>query len=279
VGNQEGWAASSPNVATILKRAARISQALDDTELREVERLCAMVRRQPLRLCRMARERLAQFDDPAVLHRLLKLPDQCFTTADRMLVEGSSKRAAILHLRALALAILITKPLRREDLAQLDLATDFRRDKEGRIVGLSIPGHKTKTGRDEEAWFERPLIKRIQRHLQVFRPLLASSHSTYLFPGQVHGHRSCNVMSDELKQLVQNQVGAMFNAHLVRHIAVQLLLEDHPDNMPVAQRLIGHGDLRMTERFYGAGRSRGAQRHWGDLLQRKMKQLERKLKV
>jgi integrase len=82
-----------------------------------------------------------------------------------------------------------------------------------------------------------------------------------------------------LKQLVQNQIGAEFNAHLVRHIAVHLLLEDDADNMPVAQRLIGHGDLQMTERFYGAGRSRAAQRRWGDLLHRKMKQLERKLKL
>jgi integrase len=65
-----------------------------------------------------------------------------------------------------------------------------------------------------------------------------------------------------LKQLVQNQIGAEFNAHLVRHIAVHLLLEDDADNMPVAQRLIGHGDLQMTERFYGAGRSRAAQRRW-----------------
>jgi hypothetical protein len=96
------------------------------------------------RLTRTARERLAQFDEPAVMRRYLQLTAQCFAAADRMLKDGSPKRAARLDQRALALAILTNKPLRREDLIELDLASDFQRDSKGRIVGLSIPGSKTK---------------------------------------------------------------------------------------------------------------------------------------
>jgi len=150
--------------------------------------------------------------------------EQCFAAADRMLKDGSPKRAARLDQRALALAILTNKPLRREDLIELDLASDFQRDSKGRIVGLSIPGSKTKTGRDEEAWFEPPLIKRLERHLKVYRPLLPHSDSTYLFPGKDSGHRSPGTMSNQLNRLVQDQVGAEFNIHLTRHLAVTLLL-------------------------------------------------------
>jgi hypothetical protein len=274
LGKGEGWAASSGNVAATLKRAARISAALSDTNMTEVERLCGMVKFPSPRLTRKARERLAQFDEPAVMRRYLRLTKECFAAADRMLRDGVAKRAARLDQRALALAILANKPLRREDLIELDLATDFQRDSKGRIVGLSIPGSKTKTGRDEEALFEAPLIKRLERHLKVYRPLLPHSDSTYLFPGKDDGHRSPATMSNQLKKLVQDQVGAEFNIHLTRHLAVTMLLEDDPQNMSVAQRLIGHAQLKTTERYYGQARTRGAQRKWAEVLSRKARQLE-----
>jgi integrase len=282
LGNGKGWAASSSTVAITLKRTARISGALTDAELAEVERLCGMVKPRPPRLTSRGRERLAQFDEPAVLLRFLKLPKDCFEAADRILIQGrqnrygAEKKAARLSQKALALAILCNKPLRREDLAELDLATDFRRDTKGRIVGLCIPGSKTKTGRDEEAWFELPLIKRIERYLKVYRPLLYEGDSTFLFPGRIDGHRAPSTMAAELKRLVQDQIGAEFNVHLVRHLAAGTLLEDDPQNMPVAQRLLGHGQLKTTERYYGQAKTRGAQRKWAEVLQRKMRQLKRK---
>ena len=278
LGKGEGWAPSSGTFATNLKRAARISGALGDADMAEVERLCGMVKVPSPRLTRTARERLAQFDEKPVMRRYLQLTARCFAAADRMLKDGSPKRAARLDQRALALAILTNKPLRREDLIELDLATDFQRDSKGRIVGLSIPGSTTKTGRDEEAWFEPPLIKRLERHLKVYRPLLPHSDSTYLFPGKDSGHRSPGTMSNQLKRLVQDQVGAEFNIHLTRHLAVTLLLEDDPRNMSVAQRLIGHAQLKTTERYYGQARTRGAQRKWAQVLSRKARQLERRLK-
>jgi len=85
-------------------------------------------------------------------------------------------------------------------------------------------------------------------------------------------------MSNQLNRLVQDQVGAEFNIHLTRHLAVTLLLEDDPRNMSVAQRLIGHAQLKTTERYYGQARTRGAQRKWAQVLSRKARQLERRLK-
>jgi hypothetical protein len=178
LGRGEGWAASSGTLATNLRRAARISGALSDADMAEVATLCGMVKFPTPRLTRKARERLAQFDEPAVMRRYLRLTSECFAAADRMRREGAPKKAAMLHQRALALAILINKPLRREDLVELDLAADFRHDSKARIVGLSIPGEKTKSGRDDEAWFEPPLIRHLDRHLKVYRPLLPHSAST-----------------------------------------------------------------------------------------------------
>jgi hypothetical protein len=105
LGGGEGWAASSATLATNLKRAARISGALTDTEMAEVERLCRLVRFPPPRLTRKARERISQFDDATVMRRYLRLTTECFAAADRMRREGAPKKAARLHQRALAIAI------------------------------------------------------------------------------------------------------------------------------------------------------------------------------
>ncbi len=281
LGKGKGWAPSSATVAITLKRMARISGALTDAELVEVERLCGMVKARPPRLTERAAERLAQFDEPRVLREFLRLATDCCAAADRILKDGREnryppeKKAARLHQKGLALAILLNQPLRREDLAELDLATDFRRDTTGRIVGLQIPGSKTKTGQAVEAWFDPPLIKRIERHLKVYRPILCDGKSTFLFPGRIDGHRAPSTMSAELKRFVQNQVGAEFNVHLVRHLTVTLLLEEDPLNMAVAQRLIGHVQLKTTERFYGQARTRAAHRKWADVLQHRIRRLER----
>ena len=44
---------------------------------------------------------------------------------------------------------------------------------------------------------------------------------------------------------------------------------------PVAQRVLGHTQLKTTERVYGTLRTRGAQRNWADLLDRKRDALRR----
>jgi hypothetical protein len=183
VGKGLGWAPSSATVAITLRLMARISGALTEAEMAEVARLCGMVKARPPRLTATVRERLAQFDEPAILRRFLKLATRCFESADWLLHQarqtrgGSDRKPARLHQVALALAILIAKPLRREDLAELNLASDFRRDSKGRIVGLCIPGSKTKGGRDEEASFELPLIRRLEKHLRLYRPLLCEDDS------------------------------------------------------------------------------------------------------
>jgi integrase len=83
-------------------------------------------------------------------------------------------------------------------------------------------------------------------------------------------------MARELKRLVEDQVGAEFNVHLVRHLAATLLLDADPRNMVLAHRLLDHADLKTTERYYGDARTRGAQREWATTLERKLTQLKRR---
>ena len=173
-------------------------------------------------------------------------------------------KAARLSQRALALAILFTKPLRVENLVALDLARHFRRDSKGRVISIRIPGSETKSGRDIEAMLDRKLAMRFATHVKTYRPRLPGSQSSALFPGPTGDPIDPATISRNLKRLIENQVGAEFNPHLVRHLIPTLLFAEDASNGPVAQRMLDHSQLKTTEKHYGTARTRGAQRAWAE---------------
>lgn len=275
LGSDGGWPPSAISFAITLRRAAMQCGLLNAEEQRAVAALVRLVPNQPFGLKATARERLAQFD-PVMIGRLLRLPQQCFLEADGLLAQGHAIQAARHHQRALLLAIHIRKPLRLKNLTELDLARDFLRDAKDRVIDLRIPGSETKTGRDSEAAFDKDLIRRFDKHLKTYRPLLNRHGSSYLFPGAKGGHLTGAVVARTLKQLVGQRLGVRFNPHLMRHLAVDILLREDPNNMPVAQHVLDHATLKTTERMYGQARTRGAQKLWARTLERELKKAKRK---
>ncbi len=74
---------------------------------------------------------------------------------------------------------------------------------------------------------------------------------------------------------MRDAIGVEFNPHLIRHLAATLLYDEDTNSGPVAQRLLGHSQLKTTEGMYGVRSTRGAQRVWADLLDRKRDALRR----
>jgi integrase len=165
------------------------------------------------------------------------------------------------------LSILLIQPLRRYDLAHIDIGKHPRRDRRGRIHRLVIQTHKTR--REIDAEIPPELASRIERHLTTFRPLLPGADaSTALFPGEGGGSRQPDVLGRQITKLVARQLGAKFSPHLVRHLVVEMLMDADTRNMVVAQRLLGHGTLSPTQQMYGITRTSAAQKQYLDLVQR-----------
>ena len=276
VGAEGEWAASAVTLMCTLKRAAWQCGHFSDAELAELAAMGKMVRPPRPGLASRSREVVAQFDDNKVLLRFLELLRECFRAADQLLADGHRSRAARLSQRSLALAILQEKPLRRSTLAALDLARHFRRDGRGRVIGLSIPGKETKTGNDIEVLFSDGLADRITRHLEIFRPLLNPGDSTALFPSTKVAHLDPQTLARDLKRLVQGQIGIEFHVHVVRNLVATMLLDDDSRNGPVAQRMLDHATVKTTLRHYGQQRTRGAQREYAEMLERRLRELRRK---
>lgn len=104
-----------------------------------------------------------------------------FAAADLQLAEGQEATATRTHQTALALAILLICPLRKRNLAALDLERHLRRDARGRPCRFVISADECKSGTDLDVPLDDRLARRLERHLRVFRPLRGKEASPWLF--------------------------------------------------------------------------------------------------
>ena len=73
-------------------------------------------------------------------------------------------------------------------------------------------------------------------------------------------------MGEHLRRLVGEQLGKQFHAHLVRHLAVDIVVEATGGDLRPAQQLMGHRDRRTTERAYGSRATLVANRRYQEIL-------------
>ena len=131
-----------------------------------------------------------------------------------------------------------------------------------------------KNGSDFHGVIPPELAARIDRHIKRFRPQLPGSGGPFLFPGK-DGTRPTKNLGARISDLVADELGLRFNPHLVRRLAACLILDAEPHNAVVAQRVLGHSTLRMTEHLYGALRNRSALSQWHDMVSRTRQQATR----
>ena len=116
-----------------------------------------------------------------------QMAEELFRKADRLLEQGLAVRAAKMHEAGLAILLQVERPMRRDRQANLDLITDFRRDRKGKIVGLAGAAAKT-IASAFEADFSPLLIARLHQHIEVHRPILCPATSTRLFSPKLLAH-------------------------------------------------------------------------------------------
>jgi integrase len=273
----KAWNGHAVGMAIILIDVAGRHLNLPADRLQPLLELKAKVKHRYPGLTDRVRGRLSLFDDPQVIRKFLVLPAELFAAADRLLAEGCPARAAGVHERGLALALLQLLPMRRRNLAAIDIVRHFRRDANHRIVAICIPGTEVKNGITLDAAVPVDLARRIDRHIKVHRLALARTNaaSSWLFAGMGDDHRCPEALTRGISAAVRDAVGVQFNVHLIRHLVATLLYDADPLNGPLAQRVLGHTQLKTTEGMYGSLRTRGAQRQWAEVLDSKRDMLRR----
>jgi len=210
-------------------------------------------------------DRIAQFDQPGRLKAFYNLPDRCLEAAEGMW-KKSKARAAELHERALAMAILREKPFRRKNLAAIHLDRNLLRNPDGKLYRIKFTAEEAKTAKPIDVVISKDLSATLDRHIKKYRPMLPGADSPWLFPGTEGRHRApCN-LAKKVSALIQEHLGVQFNLHLYRHLCALTNYNADENAGPVVQALLDHADLRTTEGAYVAIRGRAAQRRYADIL-------------
>ncbi|MCH8950671.1 MAG: site-specific integrase [Proteobacteria bacterium] len=232
-------------MATQLIAVARHHLRLDEMRLGEIEGIARRLKPKAGGMGRRNRVRLAQFDDEAVVRRLLRFPEE---ERARALVKNNPLRRARGIERALAISMLLFTGMRVKNLRQLRRDRNIRRA--GNRVFVFLPASETKTHAELELELPPETIALLDEFLAEHRGLLPCADGPWLFPGITGGPRSYSAMRDAVGRPLRRHAGIEISPHLFRHIIAKIIAERCPEHLHDVSRMLGHKSMRTTYSAY-----------------------------
>lgn len=209
------------------------------------------------------RDRLAQFETRRSEQEFYTLPFKWITKAK---AQPPSRRAALMAMNAVAMAILLCAPIRAKNLAGLELGRHLRSSGRGKARRFSIWIEATEVKNDAQLSFELPsdFSGLISDYLDTFRTLISPTPGDALFPKLSGGTREPGGFGAQLCAHIYKETGLKMNAHLFRHLAAKLYLENVPGDYETVRRLLMHKRLDTTLNAYASFDNRRAQERFHD---------------
>lgn len=259
------WSGGAIIMATSLTVIARDYVKAPAADIAAINDMCRRVRVKRRGMSERNLDRIAQFDQPGMMKAFYNLPTQCLEAAEAMW-KKSPARAAELHERAVAMAVLREKPLRRRNVAAIHLEKNIQRNPDGKPYRIKFSAEEAKSSKPIDFVLSKELGRILDRHITRFRPQLPGADSPWLFPGTEGRHRVPSNLAKKVSALIQEHLGVQFNLHLFRHVCALANYIADENAGPIVQALLDHSDLRTTEVAYVAVRGRAAQKRYAGIL-------------
>jgi integrase len=214
---------------------------------------------------RNKRPRLRSSHDLAALGQ--RLMDQADASTDQRPLEQ-----AILYRDGLIIALLADRPVRRRNLAGIVIGHNLIKTSSG--YDLHFPNDETKTGAEIRFSVPDPLIARLTRYLDHYRPLFPGARSHLGLWASTSGGR---LLDDAIYSRIIKHTEAAFgqsvNPHLFRDALATTLAIECPDKIGVASRMLGHSTETFTQAHYIQAGTVSASRTYQDTLRELRKEL------
>lgn len=208
------------------------------------------------------RSRLAQFDDEAVVQRLLRFPEEEFA---RAMALGNPLRRAKGIERALAISLLIFTGIRVKNLRSLRL--DRNVERRGGRVFVSFTDDEMKGGSALELELPDETIRLLDTFVITHRGRFDGADGPHLFPGPDGGARSYSAMREAVSKPLFKHAGVRLSPHLYRHIVGKIVAERAPEMLHDLSRRLGHKSINTTYQSYLGTETPAASRRINRLLQ------------
>lgn len=211
------------------------------------------------------RATLRGFEDDHLVDRFLSLPERIWQRYRNKMRELKVSAAVELQI-ALAIELLTVAPVRCKNLMAISLDHNliFQGSRRARRVTLHFLKADVKNDVDIEFKLPTTTVDQIDKYLEHVRPVLERVPSRYLFPGEGETHKCGSLLSKQIADMVEREVGVRLTAHQFRHLAGLIYLKANPGGHEVVRRLLGHKSIETTIRFYAGMEIADAIRHYDD---------------
>jgi integrase/recombinase XerD len=223
---------------------------------------------------RPARDKLSRLKQPQDLMALgERLMDEAEASSER-----SARRRAIRYRDGLMIALLAYRPIRRRNLAMMQLGRHLM--KVSGCWRIVFAAEETKTRVPYEAPLPAALGPRLERYLDVHRPVLLRGEPAdgNRDPPPIHADLDAVWVSEDGIQLeyeavayqivfrTQREFGSSVSPHMFRDCAATAVAIDNPKHIGDASLILGHAGHRTTEKHYNHARSLEASRRHAAML-------------
>lgn len=251
----------------------RVSSATVKMRLVALERaLAAMLPRSNRELLKIAISRIPVHPDYARKRKRLQEPARLVDLGLRLMEEAergpntSVRKNAAQYRAGLQIALLAMRPLRLRNFASITSGVHLISDA-GRWW-LQFEAQETKGGRQIEVPFPAELVPALERYLSYHRPLLTAGHyrGDRLWIGYAFKPMAAHTINLSFVKWTQREFGQPINPHLFRDCAATSIAIHEPEHVGIIAIILGHANLRTSERHYNLARALEAGRSYAAVL-------------
>jgi integrase len=260
---------ATPGMEVLVGRARKMARwcTLPAEQLESIDRIVAQVREAIPRTRKYAKKHeplVAKLDEQNFCGLLMALPYAFREKAQRL----NSKRYAISYARAaLAIELLLTCGMRRENLVELELGKTIRMvGAEGKAIWIiDIPQEDVKNAEPLHYSLPEESAVFLEDYLKNWRLLICNKPSPWLFPNKHGGPINPKVMTTDICAKTKRELGIKITPHQFRHLSAELYVRGGGEMETVSEHL-GHRDLNTTRNYYLKPRQRQASRRYQEKL-------------
>lgn len=265
VGSDGHSNAFTRGLCMTLKAVAKAWVKAPPAQLEELARMQRRLGAEPAGLTKKNRNMLRQFADPRLVKKLLVLPAALRKDA---LTRRMAPARRLQKMRiALAIDILLVAPMRLQNLAflRLDQQLQWPSGRSGTVY-VVLDDNETK---NEQA-LEYPLPDRVRdllhEHIDRYRLPGKVDKNPWLFVDNLGKPVPADTLRDGIHKTVRRELGVDLTPHQFRHLAAKIVLDAHPGALGLVQSLLGHKNLKTTQKSYAGMRTREAGRFYDGIL-------------
>ena len=178
---------------------------------------------------------------------------------------SASLLKAVQYRDGFMIAFLAARPIRRSNLVSIRIDHHLVRNGDG--WNLNFEAQEIKNRRPLELSFPNGLVPYLEQYLSRWRPILLQDQQT----DRLWVTRYGKPLGDDLAyvritKVTERAFGKKINPHLFRDCAATTIAIEDPDHVRIGATILGHANLKTTERHYNHATSLEAGRQFQDSL-------------